>query len=68
MRTSGESAKAASDLGARAFTVGSDLHFAASQYQPGTKEGDRLLADELTHVSWVASHQTAFELANRKPT
>ena len=27
-----------------------DVHFAAGQYAPGTKEGDRLLAHELTHV------------------
>lgn len=40
-----ESAKAASGFGARAFTVGSDVHFGAGQYAPGTKEGH-----ELTHV------------------
>jgi hypothetical protein len=50
VHTGGESAKAASDFGARAFTVGSDVHFNAGQFAPGTKEGDRLLAHELTHV------------------
>src|SRR6185312_10339699 len=35
---------------AKAFTVGSDVHFAGGNYEPGTKEGDRLLAHELTHV------------------
>src|SRR5262249_24850029 len=49
--TSGASAKAAEHLGARAFTVGEDVHFAAGQFAPGTKEGDRLLAHELTHVA-----------------
>jgi hypothetical protein len=47
---SGASASAAETLGARAFTVGADVHFAAGQFAPGTKEGDRLLAHELTHV------------------
>lgn len=45
-----EAAGAADSLGARAFTVGEDVHFGAGQYEPGTKEGDRLLAHELTHV------------------
>ena len=47
---SGDSATAAEQLGARAFTVENDIHFAAGQYKPGSKEGDRLLAHELTHA------------------
>ena len=47
---SGESAQAAQALNAKAFTVGNDVHFANGNYQPGTKEGDRLLTHELTHV------------------
>ena len=50
VHTGGESAQAATQLGARAFTVGSDVHFSAGQFAPGTKEGDRLIAHELTHV------------------
>ncbi|MCU1277441.1 MAG: hypothetical protein JWM53_987 [bacterium] len=50
VHTGGESAAAAEKLGARAFTTGSDVHFGARQFAPGTKEGDRLLAHELTHV------------------
>ena len=46
----GESAEAAKSLGARAFTVGNDVHFGAGELAPGTKEGDKLLAHELTHV------------------
>ncbi len=48
--TGGESAEAASQLGARAFAVGNQVHFGAGQFSPGSKEGDRLLAHELTHV------------------
>ncbi|MDQ8021907.1 MAG: DUF4157 domain-containing protein [Moraxellaceae bacterium] len=38
-------------LGANAVTVGRDIFFAGSRYAPGTPEGDRLLAHELTHVA-----------------
>ncbi len=46
----GDSAQAARDLGARAFTVGNEVHFGAGQFAPGTKEGDHLIAHELAHV------------------
>jgi hypothetical protein len=38
------------DLGARAFTYGSDIHFADGQYDPNSNGGRELLAHELTHV------------------
>jgi hypothetical protein len=50
VHTGGDSATAAKGFGARAFTVGSDVHFNAGEFSPGTKEGDKLLAHELTHV------------------
>ncbi|MDB4966425.1 MAG: hypothetical protein JWN44_2114 [Myxococcales bacterium] len=50
IHTDGGSADAARGLGARAFTVGSDVHFNAGQFEPGTREGDKLIAHELTHV------------------
>ncbi len=50
VHTGGESAEAAKSFGARAFTVGDDVHFNAGEFQPGSKEGDKLLAHELTHV------------------
>jgi hypothetical protein len=40
----------AAGLGARAFTLGDHIAFAPGQWQPGTSEGRRLLAHELTHV------------------
>jgi hypothetical protein len=36
--------------GASAYTVGSSITFARGKYQPGTMEGDALLAHELAHV------------------
>jgi hypothetical protein len=35
---------------ARAFAVGPDLFFAEGEHRPGTADGDRLMAHELTHV------------------
>ena len=40
----------ARDIGAQAYTSGADIVFAAGKYSPGTQEGQRLLAHELTHV------------------
>ena len=43
-------ARAAADIDATAFTTGSNVYFAAGRFRPGTREGDHLLAHELTHV------------------
>jgi hypothetical protein len=40
----------ATALGARAFTLGHEVVFAAGNYLPGTTAGRRLLAHELAHV------------------
>lgn len=45
-----QAANLARDVNARAFTVGRDVVFGASQYQPHSSNGKRLLAHELTHV------------------
>jgi len=37
-------------LGALAFTQGSNVHFASNQYNPNTQGGQELLGHELTHV------------------
>ena len=38
------------ELGAQAFTHGSDIYFNKGKYDPGSSEGKHLLAHELTHV------------------
>jgi hypothetical protein len=43
-------AASAEEIGARAYTVGRDIAFAAGEYAPGSTTGLRLLAHELTHV------------------
>ena len=40
----------ARSVSARAFTTVSDVYFANGEYQPGSSEGDRLVAHELSHV------------------
>ncbi|MCG8418541.1 MAG: DUF4157 domain-containing protein [Proteobacteria bacterium] len=37
-------------LGARAYTQGTDVHFAPGQYRPGSPSGQELLGHELAHV------------------
>lgn len=41
---------AAPSIGALAFAVGSQIHFAQGQYNPGTPQGRALIGHELTHV------------------
>ncbi len=40
----------AKSIGARAFTVGSDVFFQTSEYRPETRAGKQLIAHELAHV------------------
>ena len=37
-------------LSARAFTVGTDIHFGRTEYAPGTPMGRRMIGHELAHV------------------
>lgn len=37
-------------LSARAFTTGNDIFFRSGEYNPGSRQGQELLAHELTHV------------------
>ncbi len=52
------------DLGAHAFTHGQDIFFNEGKYQPGTVEGEKLLAHELTHV--VQQTETATPAIQRE--
>ena len=62
-------------ISARAFTTGNHIYFKNGQYNPGTGEGKKLLAHELTHViqqgdhsSKKASGKTGKNIIRRKPT
>lgn len=50
IHTDSESAGMNKDLGAKAFTSGNDIFFNEGQFKPETKEGQTLLAHELTHT------------------
>lgn len=50
IHTGSDAIKMSSELGAKAFTVGSDIYFNRGQYNPESSEGKHLLAHELTHV------------------
>lgn len=50
IHTSPEAIQMNRELNAKAFTVGKDIYFNKEQYQPGSGEGKKLLAHELTHV------------------
>jgi hypothetical protein len=50
IHTGAESASAARAVGARAYAVGQDVHFAAGQYDPSSAAGQHLLAHEVAHT------------------
>lgn len=57
-------ARSAEAVQAAAYTVGSDIVFAAGRYAPGTSAGDRLLAHELAHVR---QHREPASLRRQEP-
>ena len=50
LHTDGEAGRSAQDVNASAYTVGDNIVFGAGRFIPGTHEGRRLIAHELTHV------------------
>jgi Domain of unknown function (DUF4157) len=52
----------ASKIQASAFTLGSDVHFAAGQYRPNSTSGQWLLGHELAHVAQQAGGGSAGRL------
>jgi outer membrane protein OmpA-like peptidoglycan-associated protein len=50
IHTDEEASVAARSVNALAYTMGNDVVFGNGQYRPGTEDGRKLLAHELTHV------------------
>ncbi len=50
VHTGGAAEQSARDVSANAYTVGHNIVFGANQFAPGSQEGKRLIAHELTHV------------------
>jgi hypothetical protein len=55
LHTDAASAHAADAVGARAYAVGRDIHFADGQYRPDEPAGQHLLAHEVAHTVQQAS-------------
>jgi hypothetical protein len=51
VHTDARAAESARNINALAYTVGRDVVFGAGQHSPHTREGKRLMAHELTHVT-----------------
>jgi hypothetical protein len=51
VHSSAAAEQSAREINARAYTVGHDIVFSAGRFAPGTQEGRRLIAHELTHVA-----------------
>lgn len=60
--------QSARDVNAQAYTVGPDIVFGAGRFAPGTHEGRRLLAHELTHVVQQSAGHRAGATLQCKPT
>jgi len=57
------------ELGSHAFTHGNDIYFNEGKYSPGSRDGDHLLAHELTHtIQQTGDVQRKPNKANSKPT
>jgi hypothetical protein len=65
IHTDERAAETARKVNALAYTVGRDVMFGEGKYQPGTSEGQRLIAHELTHVVQQGAGHTAPSLVQR---
>src|SRR5438270_5336422 len=59
VHTDEKAAESAMAVNALAYTVGRNVVFGGGQYKPGTVEGKRLLAHELTHTIQQQSYQAS---------
>lgn len=67
VHTGRQAEDSAKDIHARAYTVGRDIVFGSGQYQPGTPDGNRLLAHELTHVRQQSTGAVLRSVVQRYP-
>ena len=59
--------EAAESIGAKAFTLGSDIAFGSGQYSPSSHEGRNLLAHELTHTVQQGASKADSLIVQRQP-
>jgi hypothetical protein len=65
VHTDNSAAQMNKELGAQAFTHGSDVYFGTGKYDTGSTEGQRLLGHELTHVVQQGSAATNYGVIQR---
>jgi len=72
VHTGSESAEAATAVGAKAYTVGQDIHFGKGFYAPGDPAGVHLLAHEVAHTvqnqGTVAARLSTLEVSSPADT
>lgn len=68
VHTGAASAHAAHGVGAKAYTVGQDIHFASGQFDPQSASGQHLLAHEVAHTvqqrGGAAARQNKLEVSS----
>jgi outer membrane protein OmpA-like peptidoglycan-associated protein len=64
VHSDGAAEQSAREINAEAYTVGHDIVFGADRFAPGTRDGSRLLAHELTHVLQQGGADRAHRTAN----
>lgn len=67
IHTSQQAAQSAQSIHAKAFTSGTRIVFGPGQYQPHTRDGQRLLAHELVHVVQQRGLVLRKEIAEKPP-
>lgn len=69
LHTDGAAAQRSADLQARAYTHGNDIHFGRGEYDPNSRQGQHLLAHELTHTiqQTGATRHDDHDVARRSP-
>lgn len=68
VHTDAAAEQSARDVNAHAYTVGHQMVFGAGQFAPGTHEGRRLIAHELTHVVQQGFRTQAIQRKGDKKT
>jgi hypothetical protein len=66
VHTDGESDQLNKSLNSRAFATGQDIFFSQGAYNPGSRDGQELLAHELTHIVQQNSHIGLDKKVNRQ--
>lgn len=61
IHTDHQAIKMSRELGAKAFTHGSDIYFNEGQYNPTSRDGKHLLAHELTHTVQQTSNSNLIQ-------